>query len=366
MFFLLDRIVSLFYKYIFNINYPMPKNNTNYFFYIVIIFLLLEIVTGLFLSIYYVPHTDSAFESILKIEQDISLGWVFKRIHECSSEIYFFFFFVIVFEGIYFKRYTTIKSIYSWVLGIFLILSFFFIILLGRVLPWNIVSGYTAIILTNIFSVFGDSAVYLLWGGFSINSTTLNRFFFLHYLLPFICVVLVLIYLFLFFTPKEVSSNHFNKYQTFFFFKDITIFFLMLFLSIIFVFFKPFLFFSKTVWLSWYLLPFFTILSSFIRWDYGAVYFFFTFFIVIILPRLDLHSKRYVYTDSALSKVMFWFFTFNFIFLGYLGSVPVYCTELIIFCTWLHFFYLLFIMPFCFMFDVFTIGVYKKKKNYTY
>ena len=267
---------------------------------------------------------------------------------------------------------------FTWVIGFFIFLLFLFTAFIGRILPWSMFSYYSAIIITNLFNVISTNAVFILWGGFSINCASLNRFFCLHYLLPFLCFIIFVFYFYLFFSREPIIKLSFSenalRYKKYFFIKDITLLCFFILSYILFIYLNPLekvityiqanvLFTHKPLILDWYLLPFFTILRSFIRWDLGLIYLFFIFLIFYLLPRIDVPSKRYAYIHSPLYKITFWFFIFNFIFLGYLGTQPALgiVSELTIFSTWVHFFYLMFIMPCCFIFDTFLVGVFVQR-----
>jgi len=350
------------------IRYPVSKNIGYLWNYGSLsgLFLVCQLITGIFLAMFYTPHVKYAFHSVDHIMHDIWYGWVIRLIHLNSASFFFACIYIHMFRGIYYKSYTFPRTS-TWITGVTIYLLSMAIAFLGYVLPWGQMSYWAATVITNLLTVvpiIGIDLVYVIWGGFCINNATLNRFFCLHYLLPLILCVLIFLHLIL--LHKSGSSNSFKSkvsvnynvtFYPFFIIKDLfTICIFLSFLSIM-VFFKPeALNHSINYILSnplstpvhivpeWYFLPFYAILRSILQKEVGIIYMFLSILILYILPKLDVKHHRSQCT-STLHKCTFWFFIFNWIFLGYLGSQSIIAPiiELSLLCTWLNFYYLIFI-----------------------
>jgi ubiquinol-cytochrome c reductase cytochrome b subunit len=171
------------------------------------IFLVVQIVTGIFLAMHYTPHVDLAFLSVEHIMRDVNNGWLIRYLHANGASMFFIVVYCHIFRGLYFGSY--IKPRESlWCSGVFIFLLMMGTGFMGYVLPWGQMSFWVATVITNLASAIplvGPSIVEWLWGGFSVDNATLNRFFSLHYLFPFIIVGLVLVHLALL---HESGSNN--------------------------------------------------------------------------------------------------------------------------------------------------------------
>src|SRR6185437_7836765 len=174
---------------------PTPKN-FNYFWNfgaIATVMLLLMIVTGIVLAMNYQPNADLAFDSVERIMRDVPSGWLLRYMHMTGASFFFAAVYVHIFRGLYYGSYKAPREL-LWMLGVVILLLMMATAFMGYVLPWGQMSFWGATVITNLFSaipVVGDSIVTWLWGGFSVDNPTLNRFFALHYLLPFILVGVV-------------------------------------------------------------------------------------------------------------------------------------------------------------------------------
>jgi ubiquinol-cytochrome c reductase cytochrome b subunit len=175
--------------------FPTPKN-FNYFWNfgaIATVMLVLMIVTGITLAMHYTPHTAYAFDSVERIMRDVNGGWLLRYLHTNGASFFFIAVFIHIFRGMYYGSYKQPREL-LWILGVVILLLMMATAFMGYVLPWGQMSFWGATVITNLFSaipVVGDSIVTLLWGGFSVDNPTLNRFFALHYLLPFVIVGVV-------------------------------------------------------------------------------------------------------------------------------------------------------------------------------
>ncbi len=175
--------------------FPMPKN-LNYwwnFGALASVALVVMIVTGIMLAMQYTAHVDMAFESVERIMRDVNYGWLLRYIHMNGGSMFFIVVYIHIFRGLYYGSYKTPREL-LWMLGVVIILLMMATAFMGYVLPWGQMSFWGATVITNLFSAIpfvGDWIVTWLWGGFSIENPTLNRFYALHYLLPFVIFAVV-------------------------------------------------------------------------------------------------------------------------------------------------------------------------------
>ncbi len=181
------------------VEYPTPKN-LNYFWNfgsLAGVTLVIMIVTGLFLAMHYTPHTDHAFASVERIMRDVNGGWLIRYLHMNGASFFFIVVYIHIFRGMYYGSYKQPREL-LWIIGVFILLAMMATAFMGYVLPWGQMSFWGATVITNLFSAFpivGESIVTLLWGGFAVDNPTLNRFFVLHFLMPFVIFGLVFIHL---------------------------------------------------------------------------------------------------------------------------------------------------------------------------
>lgn len=179
--------------------YPTPKN-LNYwwnFGSLAGIVLVIMLVTGIVLAMHYTAHVDYAFGSVERIMRDVNYGWLIRYIHMNGASMFFIVVYIHIFRGMYFGSYKAPREI-LWMIGVFILLAMMATAFMGYVLPWGQMSFWGATVITKLFSsipLVGDDIVTLLWGGFSVDNPTLNRFFSLHYLMPFVIVGLVVLHI---------------------------------------------------------------------------------------------------------------------------------------------------------------------------
>jgi ubiquinol-cytochrome c reductase cytochrome b subunit len=175
--------------------FPTPRN-FNYFWNfgaIATVMLVLMIATGVVLATNYTPHVLMAFDSVERIDRDVPQGWLIRDLHMNGASFFFIAVYIHIFRGMYYGSYKAPREL-LWILGVVIFLLMMATAFMGYVLPWGQMSFWGATVITNLFSaipVVGDSIVTWLWGGFAVDNPTLNRFFALHYLLPFIIVAVV-------------------------------------------------------------------------------------------------------------------------------------------------------------------------------
>ena len=179
--------------------YPTPKN-LNYwwnFGSLAGIVLVLQIVTGIVLAMHYTPHTSMAFDSVEHIMRDVNYGWLLRYAHANGASMFFIVVYIHIFRGLYYGSYKAPREL-LWMLGVVILLLMMATAFMGYVLPWGQMSFWGATVITNLFSAVpfvGEGIVTWLWGGFSVDNPTLNRFYSLHYLLPFVIFAVVFLHI---------------------------------------------------------------------------------------------------------------------------------------------------------------------------
>jgi ubiquinol-cytochrome c reductase cytochrome b subunit len=302
--------------------------------------LVIQILTGAFLAMHYTPNVDFAFNSVEHIMRDVNNGWLIRYTHANVASFFFIFVYMHVGRGLYYGSYKS-PRVLVWSIGVIILILMMAIGFLGYVLPYGQMSLWGATVITNLLSaipVFGQDIVELIWGGFSVSNATLNRFFSLHYLLPFLLAALAVAHLIALHehgsnNPNGVTSNG-DRYamHPYFIFKDlVTILAFFLVLSVI-VFFYPNLLGHSDNYIpadpmvtpasivpEWYLLPFYAILRSIPNKLLGVLAMFGSLLILLVLPLTDLSRIRGNQFRPAM-KLAFWFFVVDFIILMWIGS----------------------------------------------
>ncbi|GEO39016.1 ubiquinol-cytochrome c reductase cytochrome b subunit [Skermanella aerolata] len=326
--------------------YPMPKN-CNYlwsFGAIAMVVLITMIVSGITLAMNYTPHTAYAFNSVERIMRDVNFGWLIRYIHMNGASMFFIAVFIHIFRGLYFGSYKAPREI-LWMLGVVILLLMMATAFMGYVLPWGQMSFWGATVITNLFSAFpiiGDHIVTWLWGGFSVDNPTLNRFFALHYLLPF--VLLGVVFLHVAAVHVHGSNNPVGidikgpqdslPFHPYFTIKDT--FGLGVFMIIFagFVFFAPNFMGHPDNYIpanplvtpahivpEWYFLPFYAILRAVPDKLGGVLAMFGAIAVLFVVPWLDTSKVRSA-NYRPLYRQFFWVLVVACILLGYAGSQP--------------------------------------------
>nr|YP_002970785.1 cytochrome b [Trichophyton rubrum]YP_010951129.1 cytochrome b [Trichophyton soudanense]YP_010951145.1 cytochrome b [Trichophyton violaceum]YP_010951160.1 cytochrome b [Trichophyton yaoundei]QUL58745.1 apocytochrome b [Trichophyton kuryangei]ACR19572.1 cytochrome b [Trichophyton rubrum]WML69526.1 cytochrome b [Trichophyton soudanense]WML69541.1 cytochrome b [Trichophyton violaceum]WML69556.1 cytochrome b [Trichophyton yaoundei] len=346
----------------------------------------IQIVTGVTLAMHYSPSITDAFDSIEHIMRDVNNGWLIRYLHANTASAFFFLVYLHMGRGIYYGSYQGSRSL-TWNIGVVIFIVMIVTAFLGYVLPFGQMSLWGATVITNLLSAIpwiGQDLVEFIWGGFSVNNATLNRFFSLHYLLPFILAALVLMHLIALHdtvgssNPLGISGNYDRlPFAPYFLFKDlVTIFLFMLGLSI-FVFFMPNALGDCENYVmanpmqtpaaivpEWYLLPFYAILRSIPDKTLGVVAMLGAILILMALPYLDKSNIRGM-QFKPLSKIAFYIFIANFLVLMILGAKHVE-DPFIIFgqiSTTLYFSYFIIITPLFSIFDNILFDIATKKNN---
>jgi ubiquinol-cytochrome c reductase cytochrome b subunit len=352
------------------VNYPTPIN-LNYFWSfgsLAGISLVVQIITGLFLAMHYCPHIDYAFDSVEHIMRDVKYGWLLRYTHANGASMFFIVVYLHIFRGLYYGSYMHPRGA-LWCSGVIIFLLMMATAFLGYVLPWGQMSFWGATVITNLFSAVpfvGSSIVEWLWGGFSVGNATLNRFYSLHFFLPFIIVGFVLIHLAL--LHKYGSNNplgidtdvEYVPFYPYFFIKDLFAFSVYLFILVILVFFYPNLLGHPDNYIpanpmvtpphivpEWYFLPFYAILRSIPDKLGGVLAMVSSILILLLLPYTNTSEVRSA-KFRPIFAVSFWFFFSDFLILGWIGQKPVETPfiELGVGATIFYFLYILFLIPF--------------------
>jgi len=328
------------------IAYPTPKNLNYWWNYgsIAGILLVIMLVTGIFLAMNYQPHAAVAFASVERIVRDVNYGWLLRYLHMNGASMFFIVVYIHMFRGLYFGSYKAPREI-LWMVGVTIYVAMMATAFMGYVLPWGQMSFWGATVITNLFSAIplvGDYIVTWIWGGFSVDVPTINRFFVWHYLLPMILVMLVVIHLWALHVHK--SSNPLGidiktpqdmmPFHPFYTIKDLYGLGLFMIIFMYFVFFQPNFFGEADNYIpanpmvtpphilpEWYFLPFYAILRAVPDKLGGVVVMFAGVLILYVLPWLDTSKVRSA-TFRPIFKQLFWIFVADCLLLGWLGARP--------------------------------------------
>src|SRR5262249_35139293 len=367
-----DRLPILGLAHSTAVSYPTPRN-LNYWwtFGAILTFMLAaQIVTGIVLTMHYIPEATMAFNSVEHIMRDVNYGWLLRYLHSNGASMFFLAAYIHMFRGMYYGSYKAPREV-LWILGVVLIVLMIATGFMGYVLPWGQMSYWAAKVITNLFSAIplvSDSIVTWLRGGSPVGSPTLTRFFALHYLLPFAIAAVVVLHIWALHVtgqnnpagvdPKtERETVPFSPHATI---KDIFFIALFLLLYAWFVFYIPGYLGHADNYIpanpastpphivpEWYYLPFYAILRSITNKLLGVIALFASIAILAFLPWLDtsqVKSARY----RPLYRQFFWFFVVTCILLGWLGSKPPEGGYVILsrFLTAWYFIHFIIVLPF--------------------
>ena len=181
------------------VDFPTPRNLNYWWTFggILAICLMIQLATGIVLAMHYVPHVDYAFASVEHIMRDVNYGWLLRYMHANGASMFFVAVYIHIMRGLYYGSYKAPREV-LWIIGCLIYLAMMATAFMGYVLPWGQMSFHGAVVITNLlgaFPIVGDAITTLLWGGFAVDNPTLNRFFSLHYLLPFVIAGLVALHI---------------------------------------------------------------------------------------------------------------------------------------------------------------------------
>ena len=360
------------------VEFPIPRN-LNYMYTfggILMIMLVAQILTGIVLVMHYTPNTEMAFSSVEHIMRDVNYGWLLRYMHAVGASMFFIAVYLHIFRGLYYGSYKEPREV-LWILGVIIFLLMMATAFMGYVLPWGQMSFWGATVITNLFSVFpiiGEGLVQWLWGGFAVDNPTLNRFFSLHYLLPFMIFGVVILHVWALHvtgqtnpTGVEVKQKSdtvpFTPYATV---KDLFAMVLFFILFAYFLFFLPNYLGHADNYIEanplvtpahivpeWYFLPFYAILRAVPSALGGVLLMFGAIAVLFILPWLDTSKVKSGAFRSIWFKFAFWLFAVNAVILGWLGSQPADGIYVILarITTAYYFAYFLIILPLLGLFE---------------
>jgi len=333
--------------------YPTPRNLNYWWNYgsLAGIALVIMILTGIMLAMQYTAHVDYAFDSVERIMRDVNYGWLLRYMHMNGGSFFFIVVYIHVFRGLYYGSYKEPREL-LWIIGVGLLILMMATAFMGYVLPWGQLSFWAAKVITNLFTAFplvGESVVTWLWGGYNVDNPTLNRFYALHYLLPFVIVGVVILHIWALHrfgssNPVGIEANGpqdkipFHPYFTI---KDLFGMgvFLLAFAAV--VFFAPNMLGETINYVEanplvtpahivpeWYFLPYYAILRS-ITFDIwflsakliGVVAMFGSIMVLFLVPWLDrspVRSARF----RPWYKWFFWILLFDCAVLTWVGANP--------------------------------------------
>nr|AAR06154.1 cytochrome b [Loxodonta cyclotis]AAR06155.1 cytochrome b [Loxodonta cyclotis] len=310
--------------------------------------LITQILTGLFLAMHYTPDTMTAFSSMSHICRDVNYGWIIRQLHSNGASIFFLCLYTHIGRNIYYGSYLYSET---WNTGIMLLLITMATAFMGYVLPWGQMSFWGATVITNLFSAIpyiGTSLVEWIWGGFSVDKATLNRFFALHFILPFTMIALAGVHLtFLHETgsnnPLGLTSDSdkipFHPYYTI---KDFLGLLILILLLLLLALLSPDMLGDPDNYMpadplntplhikpEWYFLFAYAILRSVPNKLGGVLALFLSILILGLMPLL--HTSKYrSMMLRPLSQILFWTLTMDLLMLTWIGSQPVEYPYIII------------------------------------
>lgn len=325
------------------VDLPRPNNISIWWNYgsLLGLCLVIQIITGLFLSIHYCPNVSLAFASVIHITNNVNYGWLIRYIHANSASLFFLFLYLHIGRRIYYQSYNLIET---WNIGVLIFIITIATAFIGYVLPWGQIRFWGATVITNLFSAIpyiGSILVEWLWGGFAVDNATLNRFFAIHFILPFIIVVIVILHLV--FLHQSGSNNPLGinsdsdrvPFHIYYSVKDATGYSLTLLLFITLVIFYPNLFTDPENFLlanplitpthikpEWYFLWLYAILRSIPNKLGGVIA---LFLALIILFTLPISSIAKIKTNSfyPINQIIFWVLITSWTLLTWIGGKPV-------------------------------------------
>uniref|UniRef100_A0AAU7BMX4 Cytochrome b n=1 Tax=Leptopilina myrica (nomen nudum) TaxID=2964900 RepID=A0AAU7BMX4_9HYME len=303
--------------------------------------LSVQILSGIFLSMYYNSSVELAFDSVIHIMHDVNYGWLIRLIHMNGASFFFICLFMHIGRGLYMSSY---KMIYPWLSGSMMFLMIMGAAFLGYVLPWGQMSFWGATVITNLVSAIpfiGNDIVIWLWGGFSVGAATLGRFYSFHFILPLVIMVIVLIHLFSLHmygssNPLGVNSD-LNKipFHKYFLIKDLLVLLIMLMSLLLVSCVTPYILGDPEnfnlanpmvtpihIQPEWYFLFAYAILRSIPSKLGGVIALGMSVLVLLILPFFgggELMSEG----NYPFSQILYWMFINFFILLTWIGMKPI-------------------------------------------
>jgi ubiquinol-cytochrome c reductase cytochrome b subunit len=327
------------------IDYPTPSNLSYWWNFgsLAGICLVIQIITGVFLAMHYTPHVDLAFLSVEHIMRDVTGGWLLRYMHANGASMFFIVVYLHIFRNLYYASYASPREL-VWCLGVVILLLMIVTAFIGYVLPWGQMSFWGATVITSLASaipIVGDSIVTWLWGGFSVDNATLNRFFSLHYLLPFLIAGVSILHLA---ALHQYGSNNPLGIQAsvdkisfypYFYVKDLVGWIAFAIFFSVFIFYAPNVLGHPDNYIpanpmstpahivpEWYFLPVYAILRSIPNKLGGVLAIALVFVSLFALPFIN---TSYIRSSSfrPIHKKLFWLLVADCLLLGWIGCQPV-------------------------------------------
>jgi len=324
------------------VDYPTPSNISYWwnFGFLAGMCLGIQIITGIGLAMHYTPHIDLAFISVEHIMRDVNYGWLMRYIHANGASMFFLVVYIHILRGLYYGSYASPRE-GAWCMGVIIFLLMMATAFMGYVLPWGQMSFRAATVITNLFSaipVVGKTIVHLLWGGFSVDNATLNRFFSLHYLLPF--AIAALAFLHLAAVHNDGSNNPLGinssvdkvPFYPYFWVKDLFGVTVFVFIFSLFIYFAPNYLGHPDNYIEanpmvtpahivpeWYFLPYYAILRSIPNKLAGVIAMAVSLLVFLVLPLINTSEIRSSFFRPIYRK-LYWFFVLDCVVLGWIGG----------------------------------------------
>lgn len=327
-------------------DHPTPKNLTFTWNLgsLAALALMMQLFTGIFLAMHYVPEATMAFDSVEKIMREVNYGWLLRYMHAVGASMFFVIVYGHIAKAMYFGSYKPPRELLWW-MGVVIFVIMIATAFMGYVLPWGQMSFWAATVITSLFTVIpfvGDSIAHWLWGGYSVGSPTLNRFFALHYLLPFILIAVAMLHVVALNVAgssnpsgvKVKTKKDTIPFHPFYTIKDFFGF------GVFFIIFAGFVFFAPNylghpdnyipanplvtpehIVPEWYFLPLYAMLRAIPNKTAGALVLVASLLVLFAMPYLDTHKTTSGHYRPWFKK-FFWLFAANYIFLGWLGKCP--------------------------------------------
>lgn len=327
------------------IDYPTPSNLSYWWGFgsLAGICLLLQIATGIFLAMHYTPHVDLAFVSVEHIMRDVNGGWFLRYMHANGASMFFIVVYLHLFRGLYYGSYASPREL-VWIVGVVILLLMILTAFIGYVLPWGQMSFWGATVITSLASaipVVGMDITYWLWGGFSVDNATLNRFFSLHYLLPFIIAGASIVHIAALHQYGSnnplgcVATTDKVSFYPYFLLKDLVGWVCFAVVFSFFIFFAPNALGHPDNYIpanpmstpahivpEWYFLPVYAILRSIPNKLGGVAAIGLVFVSLLLLPFINTSDIRSA-SFRPIYKKLFWILVADCVLLGWIGCQPV-------------------------------------------
>nr|YP_009227952.1 cytochrome b [Lachana alpherakii]AIS20847.1 cytochrome b [Lachana alpherakii] len=325
------------------IDMPLPSNISYWWNFgsLLSLCLIIQILTGLFLTMYYIANIEMAFYSVNYICRNVNYGWLIRMLHTNSASFFFICIYMHIGRNIYYESFN-LK--YTWMIGMIILFLLMATAFMGYVLPWGQMSFWGATVITNLLSAIpylGTMLVNWIWGGFAVNNATLTRFYTLHFLFPFIILMMAIIHLLFLHqkgsnNPLGLNSNYDKiPFHPFFTFKDILGMIILLFMLIFLSLTNPYLLSDPDNFIpanplitpphiqpEWYFLFAYAILRSIPNKLGGVIALIMSILILIILP-FSYNKKIQGIQFYPINQMMFWFFIMTIMLLTWIGARPV-------------------------------------------